>query len=173
VALRLSRRELPAALTGLRLLLAVPLGVAVLQAADQAALGLLGLAALTDLLDGSLARRLGVASEHGARFDAWADFAVIQAALLAAAYRGIFGYWPAGVAALCFFQFVWSSRGGALRYDPVGRAYGGVLLGAVGTVLAVPDSGIQAVVLLTVAVFSVTVVGGRILSEAGFRDRVS
>ena len=155
------RSRLPGWLTTIRLLLAVPIGLAILGARDGAALALLGLAAVTDLLDGSLARRWGTASDRGARFDVWADFTVISAAFLSLGRRGIYGYWPVAVSALLFAQFLVSSRRGELRYDPVGRAYGGILLGMAGLTLALLDTGVQAVLLASLLIVSAIVLAGR------------
>jgi CDP-diacylglycerol--glycerol-3-phosphate 3-phosphatidyltransferase len=66
-------RHLPAALTGARLLLAIPLwGLALANRQRALAVGLV-LALLTDVLDGPAARWLGQSSEAGARFDSLAD----------------------------------------------------------------------------------------------------
>lgn len=66
-------RRLPTMLTGLRLLLAAPLWALALANLQRAlAIGLV-VALVTDLLDGPLARRLGVSSAAGARLDSLAD----------------------------------------------------------------------------------------------------
>lgn len=66
-------RRLPAALVATRLLLVAPLwGLALAGRGRALAVGLL-IAALTDLLDGMAARRLGVNSEGLSRFDSLAD----------------------------------------------------------------------------------------------------
>jgi cardiolipin synthase len=64
---------LPNSLTTLRLLLAAPLGLLILQGNYGWALGVGVLAGLTDLLDGFFARRLGTISRIGALLDPVAD----------------------------------------------------------------------------------------------------
>jgi phosphatidylglycerophosphate synthase len=52
--------------------------------AANAFLALLCISLVTDILDGKLARRLGQASEFGARLDSWADFATYGAVVVCA-----------------------------------------------------------------------------------------
>ena len=78
-------RHVPNALTCLRLV-AIPPFVWLLARADDgesvAAAVIFGVAALTDLLDGRLARRFGVQSRFGRLLDPLADRVLIAAALL-------------------------------------------------------------------------------------------
>jgi CDP-diacylglycerol--glycerol-3-phosphate 3-phosphatidyltransferase len=66
----------PNALSALRIVSAPSLLVLAWNGAMSWFLTLFGLALLSDVLDGVLARRLGQVSEFGARLDQWADFAL-------------------------------------------------------------------------------------------------
>lgn len=60
-------------LTTVRLLLIVPITLAVLANAQVLAVTLYSLAALTDFFDGRVARKYGLASEWGAKYDGGVD----------------------------------------------------------------------------------------------------
>jgi cardiolipin synthase len=83
-------RHVPNALTCLRLL-AIPVFVWLLAGADDgesvAAAVIFGLAAVTDWLDGRLARRFGVQSRFGRIVDPFADRLLIGAALILLYYH--------------------------------------------------------------------------------------
>jgi CDP-diacylglycerol--glycerol-3-phosphate 3-phosphatidyltransferase len=86
-------------LTGLRLLL-VPVFVVVLLAADGdnsnlrfAAFGVFALAAITDRLDGDIARRRGLVTAFGTIADPIADKALIGAALIGLSLLGELAWW--------------------------------------------------------------------------------
>jgi cardiolipin synthase len=66
-------RQIPNVLTVLRIILIVPIAVALLHHQLLAALGLFALAAFSDLLDGFLARRFGWQSAVGGVLDPAAD----------------------------------------------------------------------------------------------------
>jgi len=86
-------RHLPNALTLLRLLLAAPLGIFILQQHFLAALAVGAVAGATDALDGALARRLGVLSRFGAALDPIADKVLVLVAFLCSAQVGLVP-WP-------------------------------------------------------------------------------
>jgi phosphatidylglycerophosphate synthase len=104
------------------------------------ALVLLGLAALTDVLDGPSARRLGVASAAGAHLDVWADFAVLLAAYGALAQLGALPLWLPLVISGMFAQFILGAHRGRLVYDPIGKHYGTLLYSAALALLLLPDA---------------------------------
>lgn len=88
----------PNRLTVLRILLLTPFMILVLSARDMAwlryaALGVFGLMALCDLLDGQLARRLQQQTRLGAILDPLADKLVLTASLVVLTYPG----WREGV----------------------------------------------------------------------------
>ncbi|QFU76582.1 CDP-alcohol phosphatidyltransferase family protein [Halioglobus maricola] len=86
-------RYLPNALTTLRLLLALPLGVLILREQYSSAVAM-GLAAgLTDALDGFAARKLHAQSQLGAMLDPIADKTLVTATFLCLAQVGVIP-WP-------------------------------------------------------------------------------
>jgi cardiolipin synthase len=84
---------LPTALTAARLALAPAVAMLVLQDRYSAALVVFALAAGSDLVDGSVARWLGVTSEVGARLDPLADKALMLGAAIPLALRGWLPTW--------------------------------------------------------------------------------
>lgn len=75
-------RYLPNGLTFLRLLLAIPLGLLILDGDFSAALFVGLLAGISDALDGFFARRLGALSRFGAALDPIADKTLITVTFL-------------------------------------------------------------------------------------------
>ncbi len=102
-------------------------------------LGVLVLAAATDVLDGPLARRLGACSPSGAYLDAVADLIVALAAFVAFTIVGVYPIWAPLLIVAAFALFVLTSGRAGLRYDPVGCYYGAFLFVAAGTTLALQD----------------------------------
>lgn len=86
---------LPNCLTILRLLLAVPLGLLILQESYTAALAIGFLAGLTDALDGFAARRLKAFSRFGAALDPVADKVLVTVSFLSFAYIGLIPWYVA------------------------------------------------------------------------------
>ncbi|MCP5165002.1 MAG: CDP-alcohol phosphatidyltransferase family protein [Pseudomonadales bacterium] len=93
-------RYLPNSLTLARLLLAVPLGMLVLQQQYQWALAVGLLAGLSDALDGFLARRLNAHSRVGAALDPIADKVLVTVAFLSFACSGLIPWYLAGAVIL-------------------------------------------------------------------------
>ena len=122
--------NLPNALTVLRLLL-VPVVVAFLIAGGTTArimaFVVFGLASLTDLLDGELARRSGLVTDFGKIADPIADKALTGAALISLSALGEVAWWvtvvimvrEVGVTLLRFWVLRWgviaASRGGKAK----------------------------------------------------------
>jgi phosphatidylglycerophosphate synthase len=107
--------------------------------------------ALSDVLDGRLARKAGVPSHAWGQIDAAADIAFTSLSLAAAAWLGYVGPWvPVGVAVLGG-RFLWRNLGyqptrqGRLVEDRPGKAAGVIyylLVGAIALELAIAgDSG--------------------------------
>lgn len=86
-------RQLPNLISLARLLLAVPVAVLIVREHYLAALLLFVPAALSDGLDGLLAKRYGWSSTFGGVLDAVADKALMGSALLAALYVGLLPFW--------------------------------------------------------------------------------
>jgi len=121
------------ALTATRVLLALPFGFLMsrdgARSAVLAAL-VLAVAIATDLLDGAIARRRGIATAAGGAFDHAADCFFVTSGLVAGAVRGAFPWILPVLVAAAFAQYVvdsyWVHRGRALRASALGR-YNGIL----------------------------------------------
>jgi len=74
------KRHIPNIITALRIVLCVPMLCA--EAMSPLFLGCYLLAGITDMLDGFLARRLGVASDFGSRLDSIADVIFVVTAFV-------------------------------------------------------------------------------------------
>ncbi|MEM9256056.1 MAG: CDP-alcohol phosphatidyltransferase family protein [Pseudomonadota bacterium] len=82
-------QQLPNTLTVFRLLLALPLGLTILQGHYSIALLIALAAGTTDLLDGYLARKLEATSRFGAALDPLADKLLITVSFLSFAVTGL------------------------------------------------------------------------------------
>jgi cardiolipin synthase len=89
--------HLPNGITVLRLLLVVPVVACLAGGSPRTALAVFGLAALTDALDGYLARRLGAVTRLGARLDPLADKCLLSGAYLALGLAGAAPWWLVGL----------------------------------------------------------------------------
>jgi len=118
-------RYLPNALTFSRLLLALPLGILILQQEFAMALGIGFLAGVTDGLDGFFARRLNAFSRFGAALDPIADKVLITVSFLGFANVGLIPWYVAITViardliivggAACYHWFIGSFEFGATR----------------------------------------------------------
>ena len=121
--------NLPNALTGVRLL-CVPIVGALLFvdqpiARDAAAIVFIA-AAVTDFVDGAIARRRGITSDFGALLDPIADKALITVALVGLSLLGDLPWWITAV--ILFREFaVTALRLSVLRYGVVPASRGGKL----------------------------------------------
>lgn len=105
----------PNGLTLLRVLLVPCVAWYLLQRDFEVALWLFGLAALTDLFDGHLARRLNQQSEFGAWLDPIADKLMLLTTLIMLAWDGLLPLWLVVVVAARDAVVV----GGALAYRAI------------------------------------------------------
>lgn len=126
---------LPNLLTGIRLVLAPVVLAAGIAGEGALYFGVL-LAALATEIDGTVARRLGVASDFGRRFDSWTDLSLQLAAIAGFAalhpepFRANLGYAAIGLVALTvpgIFGLV--TRGEPLGYHTFLARGAGVLAG--------------------------------------------
>lgn len=115
-------RHLPNALCLLRILLILPIAFLLLRGELLAALVVFIVAALTDVLDGFLAKRFGWQTELGKRLDPLADKLLLVTLFVVVATLGLVPWWLA-VAAV--FRDVVITVGGLTYYwlygDPEGR----------------------------------------------------
>jgi CDP-diacylglycerol--glycerol-3-phosphate 3-phosphatidyltransferase/cardiolipin synthase len=130
-------------LTGMRLASCPFIFGWIIEGRSELAASAMGLAMLTDWIDGSLVRRFGRPSNAGAWFDVWADFLVIMSAFVAFAVDSILSAWPLVWIGGSFFMFIATSGLGPSIYDPLGRYIGGILMAAALAVLLAQDFVIQ------------------------------
>jgi CDP-diacylglycerol--glycerol-3-phosphate 3-phosphatidyltransferase len=107
------RRQAANALTLLRLVLAPLLAWCIVANGDSAGIAvvLFAFAALSDVTDGWLARRLGAATRVGRWLDHLADIALLVGAFSAYTWRGVAPWWvPASIAAAFGFYVIDSLR---------------------------------------------------------------
>ncbi len=83
----------PDALTLARAIAGIPIGLAILAGQREVAFALFVLAALSDAIDGALARRLGVVSGRGALLDPLADKLLVVSTLAALSLVGDAPLW--------------------------------------------------------------------------------
>ena len=88
-------KQIPNSLTLLRLVLVIPLGMAIMQRDYPMALAIGLFAGLTDALDGFLARRLDALSNLGAALDPVADKTLITVCVLCFAMVGLIPWYLA------------------------------------------------------------------------------
>jgi len=129
----------PNALTLLRIALIPPIVILTLadtKASSWLAFFAFGLAALTDGLDGYVARRMDMVSDTGQLLDPIADKMLVIAAMWALAVVGRFPAWAAIIivareVAVSVLRFAASRRGRGFPASPAGKAKTGTQLAAV------------------------------------------
>jgi cardiolipin synthase (CMP-forming) len=89
--------NVPNALTVARLALVPFVVQAILEGRHGAALALFAAAAVTDVLDGAIARRFGLGTQAGAYLDPIADKCLLSGVFLALAAAGIVAWWLVAV----------------------------------------------------------------------------
>jgi phosphatidylglycerophosphate synthase len=167
--------RVPDALSASRAVLALPLAWA-LGAGDQVvALFVFGLAVVSDVLDGHLARRLGgsKAADRGGRlgalFDVGADAVFLLTGLTVSWAVADLPGWVPLVAAAMLVRFFATSPVGAPLYDPVGRHYGTLLYIVLGAWILDPPAAARGGVLVVLVVAT----GASLLGRTWFlRTRV-
>ncbi len=95
-----SARQIPNVITSIRILLVVPIAVALANRQMNIAIALFGAAALSDVADGFLARRFGWQSEFGAVLDPLADKFLLAAVFITLAYARLVPLWLTAAAVI-------------------------------------------------------------------------
>lgn len=136
----------PNALTLLRLLIIPVVIVLLLVQADGPAVALFIIAALTDFLDGKIARRTRP-TQFGAIIDPIADRLMLSSTAIVLAYRGVLPVWAVGIlVGRDLFALLGSLVfGGKVRVNRVGKAATAMLMVAVA--LAIFRPGLPAEIL--------------------------
>lgn len=140
-------RHIPNLICLFRILLIAPLLLAMRDGRDLQVLVLFGIAAISDGLDGYLAKRFGWTSQLGRFLDPAADKLLLVSVFIAAAWLGIAPWWVAAVAIARDLVIA----GGALIY----RVWFGPLRGRPSKVSKL-NTGVQMGYLLAIVLASAT-----------------
>ncbi len=98
------------------------------------------IALFTDMVDGRVARHMGVMSRTGGFIDAGSDFVLVILSTLGLIVMGLFPAWLLYLELIMFTQFLLSARGLINIYDPLGKYFGGILMLGIGAVFCIPSS---------------------------------
>lgn len=139
----------PNALTALRVVLVIPVVILTMKRtefSDWVAFFAFGVAALTDGLDGALARRLRLVTSSGQLLDPLADKLLVTCSMVALIIVGRFPAWAAAIILLrevlvTALRLVASSRGRGFPASMAGKAKTGSQLVAV-LLFIVPGAGL-------------------------------
>jgi phosphatidylglycerophosphate synthase len=124
----------PSLITGIRFTTALSLLISDAGAAWR--LPIFFVACTTDLLDGMVARLLNSETSVGARFDAFADFALVVAASSILTREGLLSPFFVYLIVFTFAQFLAAKP--RVGSDPLGKHIGTILFIALFIVLAIP-----------------------------------
>jgi phosphatidylglycerophosphate synthase len=94
----------------------------------------------TDLIDGRIARKLGVNSKFGSYFDSIVDFIFIIFLFGVFTNLGLYSNWLLLIMLLMYFQFIVTNIFlKKATYDPIGKYYGSILYAGIGLTLLFPE----------------------------------
>jgi phosphatidylglycerophosphate synthase len=127
-------------------------------------LGLLGFCAVTDFLDGYIARKLNLTSRFGAYFDATTDFIFMFGIFLLFYGLGFYPIWLLLIITFAFIQFIITSYLADRLYDPVGRYLGSALYIGVVLTLFWPTEAVFVFVQYAFVGFFLFSIASRIIS---------
>jgi phosphatidylglycerophosphate synthase len=123
-------------------------------------------AAVTDLFDGFIARKLGAESKFGAYFDAATDFIFVLGVFWAFTLSSCYPQWLLVLIAASFTQFLVSSFYTKKLYDPLGKYIGSVLYIAIALTLLSPATLTFTFVQIGFSLFAITSFATRTISFA-------
>ncbi len=109
--------NIPNLLTVLRFAIIIPILFSLIHEAYYTAFALFGLAGISDLFDGFLARRYGWTSRFGSISDPLADKALLAACFVALSMIGVV---PVSVTCLVVFRDLWIIAGAAVFHFAIG-----------------------------------------------------
>lgn len=157
-------RKLPFIIAFLRIVLAPLLFYSYLLDFNFTAIAIFIIAALTDILDGHLAKKLKVTSKSSleAYIDAIADFVFVTTAFFAFGIKSIYPVWIPIVIIGMFLFFVFTSKSRYPVYDPIGKYYGSFLIVTVGFTLFFPIAIIYTIVFWSLVVYTTLLIIYRI-----------
>ena len=168
--------NVPNALTLGRVGLVTPLVLLLLDGPQAAAGAVFALGALSDVLDGHIARTRGIVTTFGKLMDPLADKLLCGAAFLALAATGRIAFWIVAVilvreAAVSGLRWCARRGGQVIAANGLGKAKTGLQTVTILTLISVPDPGAGWVETLVAATLAVTVVSGIPYVVAARRDR--
>jgi len=147
------RCSIPAAITLLRAAAAPLFYQLFLHRSCAVAFAVFLFAAMTDILDGMVARRLSATSAFGAYLDVIVDFLLIVTAFAAFVQKQWYCALIVVPVVISFAIFLISSGVGRPLYDPVGKYLGSFCMGMILVTLLVPDATVRKVLTYTLAGF--------------------
>lgn len=162
--------KFPTILTLARAALIPPLAWAADSYRWEFAFALLALAALTDWLDGWLARRLNACTALGAQLDSIVDFALVFTLYGLLALRGVFPLWLPLLLLALFARFWLTRRAGRLVYDPLGKWLGAAAMAGLAALFVTGDELVAYGVLAALVALSAASLASRRLSPQPISD---
>lgn len=131
-----------------------------------ACLGLLTFCAITDFLDGYIARKLQATSRFGAYYDASTDFILMLGAFSIFYANGLYPLWLIISIVVAFLAFILTSHLIKKIYDPVGRYLGSALYIGIALTLLWPSEATFIFVQYAFLVFFLLSLVSRLVSYA-------
>lgn len=173
------RWNVPNLLTAARIVVVPVLVVAVFWAPGEASMWAASIfiaAALTDILDGHLARTRNLVTDLGKLLDPLADKLLVGAALLSLVAVGRVAAWAVGIilareVVVSVLRSVAAREGIAVPARPLGKIKMGLQTALIITLLCAPQVGHPAVAALLYVTIAVTVLSGADMASAVARAR--
>ena len=119
--------------------------------------------ALTDYLDGYVARKLDSTSRFGAFYDAGTDFFFIIGAYTIFFTQNFYPAWLLFLITISFLQFIITSHYAKKFFDPIGRYLGSALYIGIALTLLWPNQSVDFVQYAFV-IFFLTSIASRVVS---------
>ena len=129
-----------------------------------ACLVLLAFCAVSDFLDGYLARKINTTSRFGAYYDAATDFILTAGIFTIFCAQGYYPLWLPFLIAVSFAQFLVTGFYIKKIYDPVGRYLGSALYIGIVLTLVWPIQAVFAFVQYAFVTFFIVSIASRIVS---------
>jgi len=140
------RKIIPSTITSLRFISAPVFYIIFNKCSCIFAICLFIFAALTDVVDGKLARKMEVTSVFGAYLDVIADFILIIVAFSAFIKNNWYSIIVLIPIIISFILFLMSSKSRRLIYDPIGKYTGTILMVMIAITLLIPYSSIRKII---------------------------
>jgi CDP-diacylglycerol--glycerol-3-phosphate 3-phosphatidyltransferase/cardiolipin synthase len=153
-------RKAPYIVVALRIVLAPLFLYAYLLEFDLFAIAFFIIVALSDIIDGQLAKKLEVTSKSSleAYSDAVADFVFIITSFFAFVINGIYPFWIPIMLTLMFLFFLLTSNSKYPIYDPIGKYYGSFLVATIGFTLFFPMLLVYNIIFFSIIIYSVVLI---------------